>query len=505
MPYRRWLRSAALAALCVLFLAGDAFPRGGLQWGGRGFNVFQDFGFFTVWGALMGAGIPRRNLEAPRLNLAPTTTNRPLGSSAGPSAGPRNPMLRSTFATEMTGPRFINYSPTVSRGRSLGNPLWDDPAEEPSRSYEPPYFRNYNNYWLRGFWGGGMWGWGRWGGSIGIWSFPRWWLGDLYYTSGYGLFENPFVGAGRQEPDPFDYSRLLQRLGDSVNIVSAFDPARQRALRSPAEAAGLRVFDRAREAFRAGDYERALGDINAALGHLPRDTALHEFRALVLFARGDFSRAAAAIYCVLAVSPGWNWTTLSSLYPTSDEYTRHLRALEAHCQESPDAADAAFLLGYQYITCGHFPPAVRQLQSVVNLLPHDQLAPHLLTLISGAETDVAAEDQEETAFEFAESERSEPRPVVDQARLVGTWRAARKGATSVGLTLAPDDKFDWRTATPEGARTTTGRYFVLSDVLVMEGLRGEPMIGTVVLRESGGFNFRLIGADPADTGLDFAP
>ena len=48
---------------------------------------------------------------------------------------------------------------------------------------------------------------------------------------------------------------------------------------------------------------------------------LHEFLALVFFAQGKYDQAAAPLYAVLSVGPGWDWTTLSGMYPDVDTYT----------------------------------------------------------------------------------------------------------------------------------------------------------------------------------------
>jgi hypothetical protein len=63
---------------------------------------------------------------------------------------------------------------------------------------------------------------------------------------------------------------------------------------------------------------------------MPKDAATHEFRSLTQFALGKYQEAAATIYAVLAVGPGWDWTTLSSMYPDIDTYTAQLRKLEEY-------------------------------------------------------------------------------------------------------------------------------------------------------------------------------
>ena len=100
------------------------------------------------------------------------------------------------------------------------------------------------------------------------------------------------------------------------------------------------TFDRARDAFKAGDYAAALDLTDAALKDVPGDPLVHEFKALVLFARGEDARAAAELHAVLAVRPGMDWTTLSGLYPNVETYTGQLRALEDRCRQDPKAAGA---------------------------------------------------------------------------------------------------------------------------------------------------------------------
>jgi len=50
--------------------------------------------------------------------------------------------------------------------------------------------------------------------------------------------------------------------------------------------------------------------VNQAIAKKPSDPVPHEFRALVLFATRQYKPAAAAIYAVLSVGPGWDWATL---------------------------------------------------------------------------------------------------------------------------------------------------------------------------------------------------
>ena len=101
-----------------------------------------------------------------------------------------------------------------------------------------------------------------------------------------------------------------------------------------------------------GDYKTALAQVDQAIAQVPNDTVLHEFRGLVLFALGRYKEAAAADYAVLSAGPGWDWTTLSGLYPNVDVYTEQLRALEQYAKSHPAASEAKFLLADNYLTCG---------------------------------------------------------------------------------------------------------------------------------------------------------
>jgi hypothetical protein len=142
------------------------------------------------------------------------------------------------------------------------------------------------------------------------------------------------------------------------------------------EAVGL--FDEARELFKKGHYAAAQTKIDKAITVLPQDRVLHEFRGLILFAQRKYQEAAATLYAVLAVGPGWNWETLSSYYPDPNAYTEQLRTLESHAREHPKAAEDRFVEVYHYLVLGQPQPAVKVLHQLTTLLPNDQLSAQLL-------------------------------------------------------------------------------------------------------------------------------
>jgi len=183
------------------------------------------------------------------------------------------------------------------------------------------------------------------------------------------VYQNPYYVENTTVESPVDYSQPIQPEKTPEDVKE--------------DDLALAAFDEARAAFKGGDYATALAQVNTALKTMPNDAVLHEFRALVLFATGKYSEAAAGVYAVLAAGPGWDWTTMRSLYPSAEVYTQQLRALETYRNENPKSADARFLLAYHYITCGYNDAAARELEAVTKLLPKDKLAAELLKAVKG--------------------------------------------------------------------------------------------------------------------------
>ncbi len=162
--------------------------------------------------------------------------------------------------------------------------------------------------------------------------------GCNYLGYGFGLYDyyNPYC----YQPVPFyggysyDYTQPLivnnyQYVDPSQSVASAGVP--QNAVLNQdqqAQEPDMALFDQARSAFYAGNYQQALQLTEQQIQKTPKDSILHEFRGLVLFALGRFEDAAVPVYAVLAVGPGWDWSTMSSLYATVDPYASQLKALE---------------------------------------------------------------------------------------------------------------------------------------------------------------------------------
>ncbi len=237
------------------------------------------------------------------------------------------------------------------------------------------YANNHNGTWN----GNNYAGWGATGLGMGYPSgVAAWGAGSPMYGWGYSGYNNPYYGAGIGAGGVAQTAPVQQSAAAAGSDYS--QPINTAAAMPDQAVAGqaASVYDQAREAFKTGDYAQALQLDQQALAQTPNDVDLHEFLALAYFANGKYDQAAAPLYGVLSVRPGWNWTTLIGMYPDLDTYTRQLRALEAYVKANPDSAQARFVLGYQYLTQGHDPEAIAQLKAVVKLQPGDTLSAQLI-------------------------------------------------------------------------------------------------------------------------------
>jgi hypothetical protein len=218
-------------------------------------------------------------------------------------------------------------------------------------------YMGYHSNWVHGYWnghypggfgwrpyggygyGGGGYGYGGYGFGSGLgfgmgmglgmgmgWGLSSWMMGPMLYNSGYSNYSNPYYGGGyggaygggnavvAQQPQIYDYAQPI-------------DPQTAPPDETVSNQA-ISTFDAAREAFKAGDYAKALELDNQAIKTMPNDATLHEFRAQTLFALNKYEEAAAPLYAVLTAGPGWDWTTLIGLYADPETYTKQLRALE---------------------------------------------------------------------------------------------------------------------------------------------------------------------------------
>ena len=300
----------------------------GNQGGGFGFTGSPGFGFTGP----RGTGF--------------TETLDPVSSSAKTTSGfKRRPGGAGRIGPDLSlGEMFVNLRRSQAARANRSSLGWNNP------------YMAFHKGWFHGFWPGsypGGLGWrpigygtpgfddGSLGGGLGYGlgigmemdglGLSSWIYGPMLYSYGYAKYDNPYVEAGSsprtlvpQQPAAYDYAQPIN------------------AQRTPPAKATIDLaasnFEAARQAFRSSDFVRALELVDQALKSTPDDPALHEFRALTLFALTRYEETARALYAVLSIQPGWDWTTLIKLYDDPESYTRQLRALEVLTMQNPDRA-----------------------------------------------------------------------------------------------------------------------------------------------------------------------
>ena len=369
----------------------------------------------------------------------------------------------------------------------------------------PHYGNWYNGGWgNNGGYNGGWWapfvtGAATWGllSSIGSWG-----LG--YGTMGYGAagYVNPYYSAmpaAVVASSPYDYSQPVvinnyipaDTAAAATDVAASQQPTTEVApASSPADAA----VDAALGKFKTGDYAGALAGFDQALKLSPKDSVIHEVRALTLFALGRYTEAAAALNAVLATAPGMDWTTVSNVYGSVDAYTGHLRTLEEFCRTHPDDAAAHFVLGYHYLVGGHSDMAAAALGVVVAKQPGDVVAKRLLDAITPptAEKSTPVTDTGSApAKTDVEATAEKALPEID---LVGTWKATSDKDTVV-LTVTADSAFTWK-AQPAGkpAVELKGTIESSADAIALVSESAGTMVAKVTPKAADSFEFALPSA-----------
>jgi tetratricopeptide (TPR) repeat protein len=339
------------------------------------------------------------------------------------------------------------------------------------------HFPWYNGCW-HGHWGSNWYRPFAWG-AVG-WGLASWTNGWGYGTNYY----NPYDVQGASMP--YDYSQPVV----INNYVSSDDGgnATAPAVVQPSQQ-GLDQFDQGLKLFKQKDYKSALASFDAALKLLPGDPVVHEVRSLTLFALGDYHAAGAALNSFLSSAPGMDWTTMSSLYDSLDEYTSQLRKLEQFCATHPQDAAAYFVLAYHYLTTDATDDAIGALKVVVKQQPKDATAKRMLDSLLPS-SPVTAE--------------TPPTPgTMPEIDLVGTWRGFAGDATVV-LTISEDFKFTW-IATQSGKQVAklTGQVQLDGNALALENKEQGEMSGNVTTTGSNAWQFAATGAPPGTAPLNF--
>jgi cell division septation protein DedD len=410
----------------------------------------------------------------------------------------------------------------VNRVGNVGRPAWA--TGNPNWAYRPGW--GYHQGWVNGYWHGANNNWWGSGGAfmtgMALGGIGAWGIGSSIYGWGYRPYVNPYFAASPavisqpvvvqqpvpttvvvQQPAnaavaeaaPVDYSQPLSTSAAPPE-PSVADPAMQ-------------TFDAARAAFMAGNYPDALQKTDEALKTLPSDAAINEFRALCLFALGQYDRSAGTLYAVLSAGPGWDWTTLIGLYPNVDVYTAQVHALEDYRTANRQSAPSRFVLAYHYLTQGHNDAAAEELREVVKLQPSDQLSSQLLAQLSPNQppSDTAVATTAPAAAPPpapGTATGSAPAPAVAQSSLMGSWKGSPGPGTNIDLTLSPDSKFVWNVVAQGKSQPIQGTYALENDVLTLTQSENNAMVGKVALQDDSHFRFQAMGGGPGDPGLLFS-
>jgi tetratricopeptide (TPR) repeat protein len=314
--------------------------------------------------------------------------------------------------------------------------------------------------------------------------------GYLFGTSGYS---DPYYDSGYASEMAYDYSEPIV-YSEPIQEVAPQVAADGSALPPGVTQEALNQFEQARLAFGQGQYKQALDLANQALKSMPSDATLHEFTALCYFALGQYRPAATVLNAVLAVGPGWDWTTMVSLYPDVDVYTAQLRKLEQYLQANPGASDARFVLAYHYLTTSHRDAAARQLEHVVKSVPNDTVSKQLydmLTYQASGEPKPKAEPS------------TPPGSTVTTENLAGTWKAKGPSNTAFEMTLAKEGGFTWKYTKGKKERVVKGAYAVDRNTLAMEPASGGVMLADLTPQGTNALDFKMIGAPERESPLRF--
>lgn len=359
--------------------------------------------------------------------------------------------------------------------------------------------------WYGGAWSGGWYPGAGWGymwdnypvaAALGV---TAWGVNRLSYAFGMGGYSNPYCedgggGGGYDYSEPvaqYQSAEYPQPPADAQAAAGA-DTA-STALPPGVSAEGMALFDQSRAVFATGDYKQALDLCDRAIKTMPNDAVLHEFRSLVLFALKNYHEAAAAAYAVLSAGPGWNWTTLSSLYANAADYTPQLRALEAFVKENPKSSEARFLLAYHYLTAGFPDSAKAQLREVDKLTPNDRLVRALLGITS------ASDQQPATPTPKPPLEGDQ---LIKSEQLVGVWTAGGSGGAKFQMTLDKDHGFSWKYTSGKKSDEIKGVFAVEQNNLALEVGDGSILLADIALTGDQ-LKFKVIGGNANDPELNF--
>jgi tetratricopeptide (TPR) repeat protein len=328
--------------------------------------------------------------------------------------------------------------------------------------------------------------------AIGVTS---WTVNRIGWATGYYRYRNPYVGGTVVvDNSVYNYSQPIIIESQPEESSPEGNPASATPPNVSAEALGY--FDTARQNFYAGKHVEALDSVNAAIKEMPNDAVLHEFRALVLFALKKYQDSAATLHAVLSAGPGWDWTTMSGLYPDVATYTVQLRALEEFRSANLKDPSARLILAYHYMTAGHMDAAKSQLEILIGLTPDDPLARNLLE-----QADPDADLPKGTNLVNPPEVTTE----IEVAKLVGTWKASRGTDSQFELKLGNKGEFVWAFSAGKDRQELKGSYRIDEQGVISLDM-GEDgiMPAQLVLQGDDKMDFYMLGDSQGAEPLKFS-
>lgn len=440
--------------------------------------------------------VQRPNFNQPPLNNRPGSGNGNWWNAGNkrPGNSGNNNNVNINHNVNYNFQNNVNWSTNHQHWGS--NPWWNRPATRPwyggswncgwnNHYYRPSYYYGYPGYVVYNN--------NSVANAIG-WGLVGWGLGSLIYNIGYSNYCNPYP----VQPVPSLKGEITYLQPITVVAASAA-PQPNEAVAASTEKSESFVSE-SQTAFKQRNYLVALESVNQAIAESPSDGALHEYRALILFALGKFSEAAGVLNPVLASGPGWDWSTMITLYELPETYTRQLKALEKYALAKPEAASAHFLLGYHYMICDHLKSAALQFETAAKLQPADRVSQQLAELVKSSA--IPGSSDSEPPAETTEPVAA-PAPV-SLEKLTGTWVSDKGKDGKITLNFKQDGKFVWNFTKDAKPNEFGGEYSINDDgLLVLEGENSQ-MVAKVALPQDQQMKFVLSGGPPNDPGLAFA-
>jgi tetratricopeptide (TPR) repeat protein len=326
------------------------------------------------------------------------------------------------------------------------------------------------------------------------WGLAAWSLGSLAYDTGYYSYYNPYYAP------PVQTRTMIINYSEPITVAATrYEPTSEEVALSNA-GKSTAALERSRAAFRDADYLAAISAVDEAISWEPGDSALHEYRALVLFALGRYGDAAGVLNPVLASGPGWDWDTMIGLYDTVDRYTGQFRKLEAYVLSQQEAADAHFLLGYHYMVGGHLEDAYAMFDRVHELQPRDTVANQLRDLVGDSIPTDEPLLEETGGTEMVEVKRAP----VEKTTLQGIWIATSGDGKSITLSMTDLGTFSWSYEGAAAGEVLKGDWSVDEDGFLVLADEDVQLVGDITLNEDGTLHFLLAGSPEGDPGLIFS-